>query len=151
MSIFKKVKSLKNLITGGAAKVKLDASQITFGSPFELVTSVLVDDADLKIDRAYIIIEGQEQVSVRNNTEGGSSTANTITTRLEVHVADSQTLTAGKSYEWTTTIQLPANAQPVYYGRNCQHAYVARVFLDCPGNDPDSGWIKLPVVLQREC
>ena len=68
-----------------------------------------------------------------------------MTTQLEVSVAEGQVLTANEGYEWTTTIELPSNAQPVYNGKYCKHSYIARTSLDCFGNDPDSGWVELNI------
>lgn len=154
MSFLNKVKSIKNAITGGAAKVYIDSSPITFGEPFDIIIRAQVDDSDLKIDRVYLEIEGREEVEVpdtdviyENNGEQHRRTeivrARTVTMELEITVADAQVLSANEGYEWVVTVELPDNALPEYRGRFCQHTYIACAALDCFGNDPDSGWVEL--------
>ncbi len=156
MGFFDKVKSIKNFITGGAAKVYLDSSEIVFGEQFELRIRVQVDDADLKIDRVYVEIEGIEEIEVPDvdviYEEDGEEErrleivrAETTTTELEITVDDGQVLNANEKYEWTVNIELPSDALPPYNGQYCQHSYMARASLDCFGNDPDSGWIELDI------
>lgn len=154
MGFFDKVKSLKNAITGGAAKVYIDTAPITFGEPFEVVIRVQVDDDDVKINRVYLEVEGNEEIEVPDTdvvyeSDGDVERrteivrARSTTTELEITVAEGQVLSANESYEWVVTVELPGNALPAYRGRYCEHSYVARASLDCFGNDPDSGWLEL--------
>lgn len=156
MGFLNKIKSIKNVITGGAAKVYLDSPLIHFGEKFELVIRVEVDNADVKIDRVYIEIKGLEEVEVPDTDviyeEDGSQErrreivrAEKTTIDLEITVADAQVLSANEQYEWRVTVELPDNALPPYQGIYCHHAYRVRASLDCFGNDPDSGWIDLNI------
>lgn len=156
MGLFDKVKSLKNAITGGAAQVYLDTESISFGEPFDVVVRVQVQDADVKVNRIYLEIEGREEIEVPDvdvvYEEDGDQErrreivrAGSVTTELKITVAEGQELEANKSYEWTVSVELPNNALPAYEGRYCQHSYVARASLDCFGNDPDSGWLELDI------
>lgn len=156
MGFFDRVKSLKNAITGGAAKVYVDTGPITFGESFDVVVRVQVDDADVDVSRVYLEIEGREEIEVpdtdvvyEHDGEEQRRTeivrAGNVTTEIEVTVAQGQKLEANQGYEWTVTVELPSNAQPPYRGRYCQHSYIARASLDCFGNDPDSGWVELNI------
>lgn len=157
MGFFDKVKALKNVITGGGAKVYLSTTPVSLGEPFEVTIRAQVQDADLKIDRVYIEIEGREEVEVQDvdvvyESDGDTRRrreivrAQTTTVELEIEVAEGQTLDANDTYEWTVTAELPADAPPVYQGHNCLHNYHIRGSLDCFGNDPDSGWQELELV-----
>lgn len=154
MGFLSKMKAIKNAITGGAAKVYLDAPEIDFGAPFELVVRVEVDDADVKVDRVYLELEGIEEVEIpdtdviydRDGVEERRREivrASTTTTRLNLTLDEAQVLVANEKYDWTCTIELPESALAPYFGKHCQHFYRARASLDCFGNDPDSGWVAL--------
>jgi len=62
---------------------------------------------------------------------------------IEIRVAGRQELEPNQSYEWEVEVELPENAQPIFYGNYCTHTYMAFAGLDCFGNDPDSGWLEL--------
>ena len=164
MGLFDKVRSLKNAITGGGAKVSIDATACRIGEPFDVRVSVEVADDDLKINGAHLAVEGKEVVEImrsdlRFSSSGTASddepepedelvTAEHTTLSLNVDVAGEQTLTANQTYEWTVSVEIPGEAQPRYKGKFCEHSFIARASLDCFGNDPDSGWVELEVASQ---
>lgn len=156
MGLFDKVKALKNSITGGAAKVYVDSGNISLTEPFDVTVRVQVQDADVKMNRAYLNIEGREEVEVPDTdvvyeSDGGIERrreivrAQGITVDLVLTVAEGQTLEANQNYQWTVSVELPRTAQAPYIGRYCRHRYLAKAGLDCFGNDPDSGWVELEV------
>jgi len=106
------------------------------------------------VSRVYLQIEGFEEVEVPDvdvmyDQEGDAHRrvetvrATDRTVELEITVAEGQELEANQSYEWEAEVELPANAPAIYRGRFCEHAYRAFAGLDCFGNDPDSGWVRL--------
>ncbi len=154
MGFFDKIKSMKNAVTGGAAKVYLDCEHISYTEPFQAIVRAQVGDAPLKINRVYLKIEGREEIEVPDidvmyGEEGDShqrvETVHALnkTVDLEITIANSEELKANDSYEWTADVELPSNAPSIYKGRFCQHIYQAYAGLDTFGNDPDSGWIEL--------
>jgi len=154
MGFLAKMKSLKNAITGGGAKVSLSSTAGSPAEPFEVSIQVEVGDADLNIGRVYLEIEGREIVEIPDTEvtyESGDDSnrvtetvsAEAKTASREIEVSGEQTLAANQSYEWTTTVELPADSPPPYRGKYCKHGYVARASLACFGNDPDSGWVEL--------
>lgn len=154
MGFFDTLKSMKNTITGGAAKVYLDVAPTIVGEPIEFRIRTEVLDADLKINRVYIEIEGREEVEVPDTDvvyeiDGVQDRrteivrADYVTAQLEMTVSEGQVLEANSSHEWTVSVELPVNALPSYQGHYCKHGYVARASLDCFGNDPDSGWVEV--------
>lgn len=151
MGFFDKIKSIKNVITGGAAEVFIETGPLVFGEPFDVTVKAHVDDADLKASRVYLEIQGCEEIEVpdtdvvyESDGEEHRRTeivrASYITLDLDITIAEDQELEGGETYEWTTTIELPEDAQPTYSGRFSDHRYMIRASLDCFGNDPDSGW-----------
>ncbi len=154
MGFIDKIKSMKNAVTGGTAKVYLDCERISYTAPFQVIVRAQVGDAPLTINRVYLKIEGSEEIEVPDvdviyNEEGDSQrrveTVHALneTVNLETTIANSQELEANSSYEWIADVELPSNAPSIYKGKFCQHIYKAYAGLDTFGNDPDSGWIEL--------
>lgn len=154
MVFLKKVKALKNVITGGAAKVSVECENFSLDSPFEVIVKVQTLDAPVKIRKAYLDVVGREELSVGDidivsDGEGGlDSRLETITgefdsVALKFTLAEAHELEADKLYEWSVEVKLPEDAQPVFKGHYCQHTYLAFAGLDCFGNDPDSGWVEI--------
>lgn len=152
MGLFNKLKALKNTVTGGAAKVYLESEAVTFEEPFELKVTAQIDDADLKINRVYVEIQGIEEVEVPDTDVVYEYDDDDYEVRREIVYAQAETLTleltlehaqelkANELYEWTTNVELPNDAQGFYEGHYSRHYYIARASLDCFGNDPDSDW-----------
>ncbi len=156
MSFWKKIKSLGNMITGGAATVKIEVENPCFGKPFLVKITAIVKDSDLKINRVYLKIRAQENVVVPDviiaNTTGesahgyyGDVSRTHISYQTEVTVSGSQQLKSGETYEWEGSISLPDTLQPSYYGYYASHEWAFLAGLDCTGNDPDSGWVRVDI------
>jgi len=155
MGFFDKVKAFKNAITGGGADVHVFSSKAELGDDFEINITAEINDADLNVNRVYIQIEGIEEVEVPYTVdiakdideENGSKTkkdkiarSSISTYENEIEIANAQNLSANERYEWTIKTSLPKDGLPVYKGTNCNHSYRVIAYLDCRGNDPDSGW-----------
>ncbi|TBR41596.1 hypothetical protein CBF23_009820 [Marinomonas agarivorans] len=152
MGLLNKLKALKNTVTGGAASVYIESEAVSFGEPFALKVIAQVKDADVKINRVYVEIQGIEEVEVPDTDviyeyedddyevrrELVSAQVETLT--LELTLDHAQVLKANELYEWQANIELPEHAQGFYEGHYTQHYYIARASLDCFGNDPDSDW-----------
>jgi hypothetical protein len=158
MGFFDSVKQLKNVITGGAAKVYLDCPHVSFEAPFLVHIRVQTLDSPVTVNRVYLYVQGIEKIEVpdedisydsdgRLDRKRETVRASHVTVNLDITVAPGQELAPNQSYEWTTTVTLPQQAPPIYHGRFCQHRYQAFAGLDCFGNDPDSGWLVLNTVI----
>ncbi|AWB66655.1 hypothetical protein C2869_09515 [Saccharobesus litoralis] len=154
MGFFSKLKAVKNVMTGGAAKVYFDSEPLRYNEPFTITVRAEIDDADIDCDRVYLKIKGAEEIEVQDvdviyDRDGDvDRRVETIhaqhkTVEMELTVASGQKLEANQSYEWQIQVELPSNAPNIYRGRHCQHTYYAFAGLDCFGNDPDSGWLEL--------
>ncbi|SHO57377.1 hypothetical protein [Vibrio quintilis] len=154
MGFFDKVKAIKNMVTGGAAKVYLECPHITYDEPFTVKVKVETLDAPVKISNAYLHLRGCEEVRVPDidvayerdgelETRREIVTESTDTVNLEIVFANAQELEAENVYEWEVEVEMPSDAPRIYRGRFCEHTYEVMAGLDCFGNDPDSGWIDL--------
>jgi len=156
MGIFDKVKSFTNALTGGGAKVWIEAAAPSFTDPFEVKVKASVGDAPLDVARVYLFLEGHEEVRIPasrncydqqgNMTHMGDETAHTTTVSVDVGVSGREMLSANQEYEWSVQVDIPDGSPAVYKGRHCVHVYRIKAGLDCSGNDPDSGWVDLNLV-----
>ncbi len=146
--------NLINKITGGGAKVTLTADSPKLNGPFKVNVKAIVSDNDLKIEKVYLNLRSIEKTRVRNvqfpATQTQSSQKKDVegeeeVTKTEFVVAPAQTLTGKQEYNWSIDIQLPPNALPTYTGKNAWYNWEILAGLDAPGNDPDSGWVKIDV------
>ncbi|SCX95963.1 hypothetical protein [Desulfoluna spongiiphila] len=154
MGFFDKLKAVKNAVTGGAAKVYVECDGFSFSEPFTVTVVAQTKDAPVKISRAYLKVQGEEEVEVPDvdvefDSDGDverrleTVRASHVTVDQEYTVIDAQELEANKTYRWEVEVELPADAPLIYRGRFCEHTYCAFAGLDCFGNDPDSGWVAL--------
>ncbi len=154
MGFLDKVKAMKNVVTGGAAKVYLDSETISYSEPFKVTIRAETGDSPVKISRVYLYVKAREQVSVPDvdvmyDDNGNESRrmetvrASHETVNLDITVASGLELEANQTFEWEVEVELPSDAPTIYNGRFCEHTYRAFAGLDCFGNDPDSGWVDL--------
>ena len=78
MRFLDKVKSLKNAVTGGAAKVTVDADSFAFGEPFLIHITAVPQGGDVKYDRVYVEVRGYERVKVTRSGNGNSGSSSTV-------------------------------------------------------------------------
>jgi len=153
MGLFDK---LKNAVTGGAAKVYIDVGVVTRGEPFQLTVRAQAEDADVKYDRVYLKVEGVEEAEVPDSdivrdSDGDThrrreiARARCTTFELESNMAPGGELQANQTGEWTVQVEIPSTANPEFSGRYARHYYQVFAGMDCFGNDPDSGWVRLSV------
>jgi hypothetical protein len=165
MGFMDTLKSVARSITGGGAKVHLEATNPTKGAAFTVQVQATVADADLKIDKVYVKVRGVETVTVevpkpQPQPQGSAQpkVATTTTTPAtekvsretatydkEIAIAGPQTLTAKQDYTWQGTVEIPANVLNTYNGVNAKHEWKLLAGLSAPGNDPDSGWITIEI------
>lgn len=158
MGFFDKIKSAKNYLTGGGAKVYVEVTDPSFEEPFNVHIRAVISDSDLKINRVYLKVRAVEDVTIPNvevteievddqevNSERRDISRSTETFQREFNVSGSETLSAGQEYEWDTEVELPDNASGSYYGYNAKHRWLFQAGLDAAGNDPDSGWIEVEI------
>ena len=147
MGLFDKVKSLANAVTGGAAKVTVTTAPIILGEPFEVNIQALAKDAPVSYSRIYIKIRGLEKIELKDRDNDGTETIrrSVDTFEMEVVAEGTGSLEANENKTLTTEVTIPSTAPAIYRGKHAEHFYQIFVGLDCPGNDPDSGWVRLNI------
>ena len=151
MGIFDKIKAVKNMVTGGGAKVWIEVSEPALEEPFSVTVKTLIDDADLAVNRVYLKIKSVEEVVVRDvevavesgdeiRSERRDISQSTNLFQTEINVAGADTLQAEQEYSWQVEVSLPESALPTFEGHNANHTWYILGALDARGNDPDSGW-----------
>lgn len=145
------LKNLKNAVTGGAAKVAVEASGARLAEPFQVTVRAVSQGVAVKYSRVYLIIEGVESVDVpdceikvsqngASQTHKGRGQKSGVSVRHEVNIASAGEIAPDQTGEWTAEVRLPAGALPEFRGKYSKHEYRVFAGLDCTGNDPDSGW-----------
>ena len=151
MGFFDKV---KNYVTGGAAKVTVEAVEPALGGPFRVKIHAAVEETEIPIKEVYLKIVSMETVVIKDveiaqQVEDKMETVrqdieNTTTAHdQKIEVAGEQVLQANQEYDWETTVTLPENALPSFYGITAQHEWKILAGLSTSGNDPDSGWVEI--------
>ncbi len=143
---------LKNFVTGGGAKVTVEAIEPVLGGPFQVRIHAAVEDAEVPIKQVYLKIASLETVVIKD-VEVARTIEETVeavredierTTTVhdqKIEVAGEQVLNANEEYDWETTITLPGNVLPSFVGMTAKHEWKILAGLDTSGNDPDSGWV----------
>ena len=143
MGLFSKLKSMKNAVTGGAAKVYVEVEEgAELGEGFD-ITVKATTKASFDISSVYIVVRSYEEAF--ELTERGEVT-NSLVGRMETFeqrfdVSGPESLKEGEEYEWEVEITLPdADCNPSFDGEMIRHTWEIMGALDAKGNDPDSGW-----------
>jgi hypothetical protein len=150
MGFFDKVKALKNMVTGGAAEVKISAENFCIGTPFNVEITVKTDDAPVKIDRGYLYVRGIREYPVieirRTETPEGifeeeyETTDYDETYDFDFDFIPEQELPANKTLNYSVEVLIPEGSMDIFDNGAERHYYKFLAGLDTFGNDPDSGW-----------
>ena len=145
MGLFDKVKSMANAITGNAAKVSLTAAPVTIGEPLELTIQALANDSEVEYNRVYVKVRGREKIELQDRDHDGTERIRRqeTTYETEIVVEGAGQLSAHENKTWTCDLTIPSSAPAFYRGKYAEHYYEVQAGLDCTGNDPDSGWVRL--------
>ena len=153
MGLWDKIKSVKNMVTGGAADVTLSVEGESIEG-FVVHSRAFIKDADLKVDKVYLKVRSVEHVVAPDVDLAQDQNGNVVRVREDVRhsettyqqefvVSGGETLKGDTEYTWTTEVSLGEDVWPTYKGRNATHVWEVFVGLDAFGNDPDSGWIQV--------
>lgn len=153
MGFLDKLKSVKNMVTGGGAKISLQMDRtIAPGEAVQVVVRCQVEGSPISATKVYVAARGVETVSlVHRDRDAGSrgdrdrvhDTETTFSQEFAIHGAVQ--LQANSTHEWRGQITLPGNVQPSYQGKHAKHEWQFLAAIDVSGNDPDSGWVEVQV------
>jgi hypothetical protein len=148
--------SLKNLVTGGGAKISLEALEPVRGRPFKVRVTVQVGETECTVNKVYLHVRASEKVEVPD-VEVAEKTGDKVEARKrtvshtestfqhEQEVAPASVLAAGQTYQWECEVTLPPEVLPSFTGKYARHEWTLLAGLDMRGNDPDSGWISIQI------
>jgi len=143
---------LKNYVTGGGAKVTVEAVEPSRGGPFQVKIHAAVGETEVPIQEVYLKVVSLETVVIKDveiarQVEDKMETVRqdiektTTAHDQKIEVEGPQVLQANQEYDWETTVTLPENALPSFYGITAKHEWKILAGLSTSGNDPDSGWV----------
>ncbi len=145
---------LVNFVTGGGAKLTLEAIEPSRAGPFKVRIHATVGETALESQGVFLKVAGVETVRVKD-VEVAKKTGDRIeavkediersaaTYEQRIQVAPSQPLPAKSEQDWEATVTLPAGVLPTYRGSNAKHEWKVLAEIEVPGNNPDSGWVVL--------
>ena len=154
MGLFSK---MVNYVTGGSAQVDVDIDDASLSTPFSARVTAEIHDDNLKIEKVYLrfrCTEGKlagyiEEDKITTDNERILQEMNEwdIKTifRTDVDVVGETELVSGESYQWTTQVDLSEAEFPSKKTDGYEIRWEVQAGIDVPGNDPDSGWVKIDV------
>ena len=156
MSLWKKVKSVKNMVTGGAAELDIEiTSEPLLGQHFTVLVTAVVKQDSLNAKAVYLKIRGSERIhaeGVEIEYEDGEQEVErtvvnktTITFEDTLSIAINETLSEGQTYEWEFEVLMSDELNGTYNGTHAWHNYQMLAGLDAPGNDPDTNWLEFEI------
>jgi hypothetical protein len=143
-----KLKSVKNMVTGGGAKISLQIGQVQLGVPIPVVVRAQIESGAINASKVYVAVRAVETVRIERRTDDGKreTVDDTETTfSQEFPITGPVQLPGNSMHEWQGQIILPTSVQPTYQGKHAKHEWSVIAALDVTGNDPDSGWIEFHV------
>lgn len=151
MGFLDKLKSVKNMVTGGGAKISLEVDRsIAPGERVAVTVRCQVEGAAISATKVYVAVRGVETVNLvhrdsdtRGDRDRVHDTEVTFSKEFQIHGAVA--LPANSTHEWRGEVQLPSNVQPTYRGKHAKHEWEVLAAIDVAGNDPDSGWVDITV------
>ena len=153
MGFLDKLKSMKNMVTGGGAKVSLQLDRtISPGEKVAVLVRCQVEGGDISASKVYVAVRAVETVDLvhrdRDRGQRGDKDRvhdDEVTFSQEFTIHGAVQLAANSTQEWRGEITLPNNVQPSYRGKHAKHEWSVLAAIDVSGNDPDSGWVEIKV------
>lgn len=151
MGFMDKLKAVKNMVTGGGAKISLEVDRsLTPGGRVAVVVHCQVEGAPLHASKVYVAVRAVETVDLVHQDRNNSSDkdrvrATEVTFSQEFAIAGAAALPANSTHAWRGEVVLPGGVQPSYHGKHARHEWSVLAAIDVTGNDPDSGWIAITV------
>ena len=151
MGLLDKLKGAVHAVTGGAATVEIQyAEKVAAGGSLAVKVTVTSKGAEIKSKGVYVDFEGSEQIHIPKKDEQKVSEdyrrALSHSTQ-EFQLCGEFVLGAGESKTLDGSITLAATLQPSFEGRHAKNLYQVRGRLEAKGNDPDSGWKVMRVIV----
>jgi predicted secreted protein len=152
MGLLDKLKGAVHAVTGGAATVEIQyAEKANAGAQLPVRVTVTSKGAEIKSKGVFVDFEGVEKIHIPKKEEQKfnedyhkqfSHSTQTFQLTGEFVLGAAET----KVFEGNITI--PPTLQPAFEGRFTKNLYQIRGRLEAKGNDPDSGYKPIRVIVQ---
>ena len=151
MGFLDKIKGAVNAVTGGAATVTIQyAENAQAGKTVPVKVTVVSKGGEVKSKGIFVDFQGDEVVSISKRDESKLSDdyhREFPHSSQEFQLCDAFVLAANETKVVEGTITLPSNLQPSFEGKYCKNKYSVRGRLEAKGNDPDSGFKPIRIVI----
>jgi len=152
MGLLDKLKSVTDIVTGGAATVYLKVEDFCIGETFRVHITVTTSSNPVKFDRGYLQVRGVEEYKViktrSTEDEYGNyyeeeyeTTEHEETFFFDDVFSEADTLSEDSTFHFSVNVLIPEGSKECEQGAGYKHYYKFLAGLDTFGNDPDSGWI----------
>jgi hypothetical protein len=153
MGLFSAIKSAVKSVTGGAAKVTLDVPAMAYaGDEVQVRITCTSTGGEVKSQGVFVDLVGCEKVNIKgaSNSSGEKQDVNVTNNTFSqaFQIAGPLVLGANEAREFTGTFRIPASLQPSYTGVHAHHEWQLRGRLEAWGNDPDSGFKPMKIVVK---
>lgn len=156
MSIWKKIQSFTDKITGKSALVQLQIDGNSMKAPFVVRVTVSVSDSPITIRKVAVRLKSEETIIARNVNLHNPMVSHgkrrdvkqqEILFQSESNLSiESLSLEANQNYEFEGEFVLSKEAMPTYKGRNATHQWYVQAYIDTLGSNPSSEWVQFTVV-----
>jgi len=152
MGFFDKIKGAVNAVTGGAASVEIQYPEIiTAGSTIPVKVTATSKGAEVKSKGIFVDFTGLEKIAVSRRDDSKLSEdyhREVAHSTQEFQLCGELVLGANETKVIEGTITIPATLQPSFEGKHTKNLYQVRGRLEAKGNDPDSGYKPLRVLVR---
>ena len=153
MGFFDKLKGAVQAVTGGAATVEIQyAEKAIAGASLPVKVTVTSKGAEIKSKGVFVDFEGVEKLHVPKKEEQKFTEdfhKQVSHSTQEFQLCGEFVLGAGETKTFEGNITLPPSLSPSFDGRWSKNLYQLRGRLEARGNDPDSGFKPLRVVVSQ--
>ena len=153
MGFFDKLKGAVHAVTGGAANVEIRyAEKAVAGGSLPVKVTVTSKGAEIKSKGVFVDFEGVEKIHIPKKEEQKFSEdyhKSISHSTQEFQLCGEFVLGAGETKTLEGVINLPPTLSPSFDGRFAKNIYQVRGRLEAKGNDPDSGFKPLRVVVPQ--
>ncbi|HVW02749.1 MAG TPA: sporulation protein [Planctomycetaceae bacterium] len=145
MGFFDKIKSMVNVVTGGAATVTIDYPQQLLypGDQVPVKITATSTGQEVKSKGAFVDVLSFEKVKFKHDKEEIDQSHTFVQQAFQI--APAFVLQPNETKVFEGQFQLPLSVLPTYSGKIAQHKCQIRGRIEAFGNDPDSGYIDIAV------
>lgn len=151
MGLLDKLKGAVHAVTGGAATVEIQyAEKVNAGGAVPVRVTVTSKGTEIKSKGVFVDFEGVERITISKKDEQKFSEdyhRQISHSTQEFQLCGEFVLGAGETKTIEGSVNLSPTLQPSFEGRWSKNIYQVRGRLEAKGNDPDSGYKPMRIVV----